>query len=44
MSVRVFTMEMEIAFWAVGAFVFGFVCVLGCSFADFVLGSLEDRG
>ena len=31
------------AFWAVGAFMFGFVCVLGCSFADFVLGSLEDR-
>ena len=30
-------------FWAVGAFVFGLVCVLGYSFADFVLGSLEDR-
>ena len=37
-------MEMEIAFWAVGAFVFGLVCVSGYSFADFVLGSLEDRG
>ena len=44
MSVRVFTMEMETAFWAVGAFVFGLVCVRGYSFADFVLGSLEDRG
>ena len=31
------------AFWAVGAFVFGLVCVRRYSFADFVLGSLEDR-
>ena len=27
-------MEMEIAFWAVGAFVFGLVCVSGYSFAQ----------
>ena len=31
------------AFGAVGAFMFGLVCVRRYSFADFVLGSLEDR-